>query len=157
MVLAVHVTAGLVAVASGIVAMLSKKAPGRHPRFGTLYYWSLAVVVVTMTVLSALRWSQDYHLFILGALSFASAYVGRRAAPSRSAGRVRIHITAMGLSYILLLTSFYVDNGQNLPVWRDLPHVTYWLIPFLVGTPIIARVLLRHPLVHDSRQGTTTR
>ena len=26
----------------------------------------------------------------------------------------------MGLSYILLLTAFYVDNGKSLPLWKDL-------------------------------------
>ena len=28
----------------------------------------------------------------------------------------------MGASYILLLTAFYVDNGKNLPLWRELPE-----------------------------------
>ena len=112
--LALHVAAGLICVITGLIAMLSDKGPGRHPRFGTLYYWSLGVVFITMAVLAGMRWVQ-YHLFILGTLSFASAFVGRQAAPSRSSGRVRIHVTAMGLSYILLLTAFYVDNGKNLP------------------------------------------
>ncbi len=35
-VLGFHVLAALVAVATGIVAMLSAKRVGRHPRFGTL-------------------------------------------------------------------------------------------------------------------------
>lgn len=151
-VLAVHFVAGLTCVASGIVAMLSQKQPGRHPRFGTIYFWSLGVVFVTMTALAATRWAEDYHLFILGALSFTAAIVARQVAPSRAAGRVWLHVTAMGLSYILLLTAFYVDNGQNLPVWRDLPHVTYWLVPFLVGAPLIVRVLLVHPLVQAERR-----
>jgi len=151
-VLAVHFVAGLASVASGIVAMLSPKRPGRHPRFGTVYFWSLGVVFVTMTALSAMRWAEDSYLFILGALSFAAALVGRQVAPSRSEGRVRIHITAMGLSYILLLTAFYVDNGQNLPVWRHLPHVTYWLVPFLVGAPLIVRAVATHPLARKERQ-----
>lgn len=152
-VLAVHVAAGFIAAGCGVIAMLSRKGPGRHPYSGKIYYWSLCVVFITMTVLSALRWAEDYHLFVLGALSFAAAFVGRRAAPSRAFGRVRVHVIGMGLSYVLLLTAFYVDNGKNLPLWRDLPQVTYWLIPFLVGVPIIARVLLRHPLVRDERRG----
>jgi hypothetical protein len=52
----------------------------------------------------------------------------------------------MGVSYILLLTAFYVDNGKNLPIWRDLPTLTYWLLPALLGIPVIWRTLLRHPL-----------
>jgi hypothetical protein len=33
------------------------------------------------------------------------------------------HVTGMAVSYILLLTGFYVDNGPNLPLWRSLPPV----------------------------------
>src|SRR4029450_1621319 len=65
-VLVIRVVAGPPCVLTGLVAMLSLKGPGRHPRFGTLYYWNLVVVFVTMTVLSAMRWAEDYHLFILG-------------------------------------------------------------------------------------------
>jgi hypothetical protein len=52
----------------------------------------------------------------------------------------------MGTSYILLLTAFYVDNGKNLPIWNQLPSILYWLIPAAVGTPLIVRALLWHPL-----------
>jgi hypothetical protein len=48
--------------------------------------------------------------------------------------------------------AFYVDNGKQLPVWRDLPAFTYWLIPFASGMQIIVWALLRHPVVNrDSR------
>ncbi len=38
----VHVLAGLVCVVSGAVAMLSRKRPGRHPTFGTVYFCGIA-------------------------------------------------------------------------------------------------------------------
>ncbi len=60
----------------------------------------------------------------------------------------------MGSSYILLLTAFYVDNGRNLPLWRSLPSLTYWLLPAAVGVPLIVRALLRHPLVLGGRRRT---
>jgi hypothetical protein len=60
---------------------------------------------------------------------------------------VRLHIAGMGFSYILLLTAFYVDNGRNLPVWRHLPQIYFWLLPSVVGLPIIAYALARHRLV----------
>jgi hypothetical protein len=147
----VHVAAGLTCVIAGLVAMFSVKRPGRHPRFGTFYYRALWVVFITMTGLSALRWAADYDLFILGTLSFVAALVGRRLAPSRANGRIRIHLTSMGLSYILLLTAFYVDNGKSLPLWRSLPPIAYWVIPFVVGVPLIVRVLLYHPLLRTTR------
>jgi hypothetical protein len=76
---AVHVAAGLIAVITGAIAMLSRKRPGRHPQTGTVYYWALAVVSVTMSALAFSRWSDDYHLFMLGLLSFIAATIGRTA------------------------------------------------------------------------------
>ena len=52
----------------------------------------------------------------------------------------------MGLSYVLMLIAFYVDNGKQLPLWKDLPDFTYWLLPLAVGAPLIVSALLRHPL-----------
>lgn len=146
-----HVFAGLACVVTGLVAMLSPKRPGRHPTAGTLYYWSLALVTASMSGLSVMRWPADIHLLVLGILSFAAATLGRAARRGRWPGWVRIHITGMGLSYILLLTAFYVDNGANLPLWRDLPSLAYWLAPALVGVPILIRALVRHPLVLRER------
>jgi len=146
-VVAIHVVAGLAAVITGLVAMSSDKRAGPHPSFGVWYYRSVVLVFITMAVLSAMRWAHDYHLFILGALALVAVVVGRQTAPSRSGVRIRVHVTAMGLSYVLLLTAFYVDNGPNLPLWRRLPHLTYWVLPILVGAPLIVRVLLTHPVV----------
>jgi len=145
-VLSVHILVGIACVVTGIVAMLSRKRSGRHPQFGTAYYRCLAVVFASAAVLSAMRWVEDEQLFILGALSFASATLGRTALRRRWRGWVRLHISGMGLSYILLLTAFYVDNGPNLPLWKELPPIAYWLLPSAVGLPLIIHALLRHPL-----------
>src|SRR5260221_13978312 len=75
--------------------MLSHKRPGRHPQYGTIYFWCLTGVFVTASSLAAVRWAQDYHLFILGALSFAAAYLGREARRRRWRHWVRLHISGM--------------------------------------------------------------
>jgi hypothetical protein len=90
-----------------------------------------------------MRWSEDYHLFILGALSFLAASVGRIARRQLWWRWVDFHVTGMGLSYVLMLTAFYVDNGKNLPVWRDLPYLAYWVLPGAVGIPLIVNALTR--------------
>jgi uncharacterized membrane protein len=141
-----HVVVGLTCVMTGIVAMVSRKSRGRHSTFGTIYYWSLSAVFVSATILAMIRWAEDYHLFILGALSFAAASWGRMALRRRWSGWVRLHITGMGLSYVLLLTAFYVDNGRNLPLWKEFPPIVSWLLPGAVGIPLIVRALLLHPL-----------
>jgi hypothetical protein len=99
------------------------------------------------TFLSLMRWAENYHLFILGAMSFASAWGGRTALRRRWRDWVRLHITGMGLSYTLMLVAFYVDNGKQLPGWKELPHFMYWAVPLAVGIPLIIRALLWHPLV----------
>jgi len=147
---AFHVLAGLVCVAAGVIAMLSEKRPGRHPSFGAIYYWSLAAVFASATALAVVRWAEDYHLFILGALSFGAAFLGRTARQQRWRGWVRLHIICMGASYILLLTAFYVDNGKSLPFWRELPSMAYWLVPGAIGIPLVIRALPRHPLAQHS-------
>ena len=139
-----HVFVALVCVATGPVAMLSRKGPGRHPTFGTIYYWFLLAVFASATVLAVMRWAEDYHLFILGALSFGAASLGRAARRRHWAGWANVHIPGMGFSYVVLVTAFYVDNGKSLLLWKDLPHITYWLLPSLVGVPLIVRALVRY-------------
>lgn len=140
--LAMHVVAGLVCVVSGGVAALSHKGGGRHIRWGRVYLCGLGVVFVTMAVMVALRWPHSAHLLAIGCVAGAAGLVGLL---DRRRGRHRdsLHLVAMGVSYIALLTGFYVDNGASLPVWDRLPMWAYWLLPSLVGSPVIACALLR--------------
>jgi hypothetical protein len=98
-----------------------------------------------------MRWKHDSHLFVLGALAMACATIGRSGARQKPRARLRTHLLAMGASYVVLLTAFYVDNGKNLPLWKELPTVAYWTVPALVGIPIIVRTWLRHPLLRQTR------
>ena len=150
-VVGVHVLLGLACTITGILAMLNPKRAGRHPWFGSVYYWCLMGVFVTASAVAAVRWTEDYHLFILGTLAFTAATLGRRARRKRWSNWVKLHITGMGMSYVLLLTAFYVDNGKSLPLWRELPPIALWLIPAAVGVPLIARTMIRHPLVRAAQ------
>jgi hypothetical protein len=146
-----HILVGIGCVAAGVIAMLSHKRRGCHSAFGTVYYGCLAVVVATATGLSVVRWAENYHLFFLGALSLIAATVARTALRQRWRNWARLHITGMGLSYILMLTAFYVDNGKNLPLWRELPQIAFWLLPALLGLPLIVHALLKHPLARHTK------
>ncbi|HET7850570.1 MAG TPA: hypothetical protein VFL51_16060 [Pseudolabrys sp.] len=145
-----HVLLGLACIVTGAIAMLSNKGRGRHSNFGTNYYWCLLAVFVSATALAAVRWREDYHLFVLGMLSFTAAYLGRRALRQRWRKWPWIHVVGMAASYILLLTAFYVDNGKNLPLWRELPQIAFWLLPAAIGIPILVSTLLRHPVIRRS-------
>lgn len=143
-----HAFLGSGCVLSGLAAMLAHKGRGRHSTLGTIYYWFMCGAFLTMATLSFMRWSEDYVLFFLGLLAFALVNFGRFAVTWGLS--LRLHATSMATSYVVLLTAFYVDNGNNLPVWRDLPTIAYWLAPTLVGLPILLWTLARHPLLRQN-------
>ena len=141
--LAVHVTAAFTALVSGAWAGLARnKGRGRHTRSGDVYVSAICVVFATATGMAVMRWREDYHLFLIGAVAFGAALTGflarRRHWPGDAA-----HIIGMGGSYIALLTAFYVDNGKQLPLWDRLPTAAYWVLPGLIGVPVIYRALRR--------------
>ena len=150
-VLAVHVAAGLVSVIAGATAALSAKRRGRHTTAGTLYFRALTVVFITMSALAAMRWKENYHLFLIGFVSFGSAVLARRIVVGRSPRHIRWHLVGMSASYTLLLVAFYVDLGHQLPLWKRLPPVWYWLLPGAIGLLLTLRAFLRHPLARAER------
>ncbi|HLZ30285.1 MAG TPA: DUF2306 domain-containing protein [Chloroflexota bacterium] len=139
-----HISAGLTGVVAGAIAMLSPKRTGRHPNAGRIYFGALWVVCATAAGLAALRGPEDAYLVVLGTLSLAVASIGFVARHRRWPGWIRLHIVGMGTSYILLLTAFYVDNGPRLPVWDRLPVLAFWIVPGLIGGPLIGRALVRY-------------
>lgn len=145
-VLVIHILAALTCVVSGVLAMFAEKKRGRHSKSGTVYYRFLWVVFVTATIITIIRFKEDFLLFILGLAALISAYIGRKAQRTHRKSRIVVHISGMGLSFIFLLTAFYVDNGRFLPVWKDFNYLVYWLLPAAIGIPVILITLFRHPL-----------
>jgi hypothetical protein len=140
--LAVHVIAGLTAVITGAIAALTRKGSRGHIGAGRWYYRAISVVFGTASFLAAMRWRQDYYLFIIGAVAFTAATIGyqhrRRHRPGDTG-----HIAGMGIAYVAMLTAFYVDNGPHLPLWDQLPVLAFWLLPSAIGAPVIVRAILR--------------
>lgn len=141
-VIGLHIAAGLTAVVSGAAAMLTPKVRGRHPRRGITYLVALIAVFVTATLIVAAR-PHTAYLLILGGTALAAAGTGYAARRFRWRGWLRYHITGMAVSYIALLTAFYVDNGPRLPVWQLLPPLSFWFLPAAVGLPLLLRTLRR--------------
>jgi len=139
--LVVHVLAGLTAVITGAIAALVRKGSPRHIRAGRWYYRAITVVFVTATVLAAMRWRQDYYLFIIGAVSFTAATIGYQHRRRHRRGDTG-HIVGMGAGYVAMPTAFYVDNGPHLPLWDHLPVLVFWLLPSAIGAPVIARAIM---------------
>jgi hypothetical protein len=126
--------------------MLSAKGSSIHIRSGKIYYWVLLLIFITVVPLSIMRWPLNNHLLVLGALSFSTAYFGRKVARRPKSGWTRLHTVLMGCFYIFLLTAFYVDNGKHLPFWNQFSPIFFWLFSACVGIPIIIYALVRHPL-----------
>ena len=146
-VLACHIAAGLTCVITGVLAATAPKRPGRHPTAGRIFFWSLAVVFASSATMALLRFAQDWHLLLIGTVAFGAGSLGYLARRRRRPGWERVHIPAMGGAYIALLTGFYVDNGPQLPLWDRLPHLAYWLLPSMVGVPLVFRALARRRLL----------
>jgi hypothetical protein len=148
-----HIAAGLTAVISGAVAMTAPKRPGRHPRAGNTYAAAMAVVFATATTMALLRLGRDWHLLLIATAAASATATGWLARRRRRRGWLRVHILGMGVSYIALLTGFYVDNGPNLPLWNRLPSVMFWLLPSLIGVPLLRRALAKRHLSLRLRPG----
>ncbi len=156
--LAIHVIAGLTAVLTGAVAAVARKGSPRHIRAGRWFYQAITVVFATATILAAMRWRQDYRLFIIGAVAFTATTIGyqhrRRHRPGDTG-----HIIGMGAGYVAMLTAFYVDNGPHLPLWDRLPALAFWLLPSAIGAPIITRAVIgaRHATSERQTRKAATR
>jgi hypothetical protein len=114
------------------------------------------VVFATATILAAMRWRQDYYLFLIGAAAFTTATIGYQHRRRHQTGDTG-HIAGMGIAYVAMLTAFYVDNGPHLPLWDRLPAFAFWLLPSAIGAPVIIRAILgaRHaPGPPRTRQDT---
>lgn len=139
----VHITAGLICVITGAIAALSRKGRGRHSKFGDAYFAGISLLFATATALAVMRWREDYGLFLIGLAAFSMALVGFLARRRHWPGD-RVHIIGMGGSYVAMLTAFYVDNGKHLPLWDRLPTFAFWVLPSLVGVPLIWRALRKY-------------
>ncbi|GAA0793504.1 hypothetical protein Sya03_59650 [Spirilliplanes yamanashiensis] len=141
---AAHVGAGLVAVIAGTLAALSRKRRGRHPRAGTVFLTAVAVIVVTATVMSAIRWQHNRHLLAVSTVTAVLATVGWLARRRRWRRWMLWHGITMSGAFIALLTGFYLDNGPQLPVWDRLPPLAFWFLPAAVGIPLTWWALVRN-------------
>ena len=129
--LAVHIAAGATGLVLGPLAMRPPKRRGSHTRRGEAYHWVMLAVCVSAAGLAVLAWQRIWWFLPIAAFSYANALYGYVAAKRRRPGWLPRHVGGMGGSYIALVTALLVVNlGQELPV--------VWLVPTLVGSPIIA-------------------
>jgi hypothetical protein len=150
--LIVHAWSGLATGVTGIMTFYAPKRRERHPRWGKRYLWAYTLVFLTATILSVQRWSADAYLFLLATIGYSFALGGyaarrfrRKSWMIRVLGKqwIIVHIVGMIGSYIVLWTAFYVDNAHLIPLLDQLPTLTFWVLPTLVGLPFIILSLSR--------------
>ncbi|MGI5240288.1 hypothetical protein [Dactylosporangium sp. CA-139066] len=149
--LATHVAAGVTCVVAATLACLARKRRGAHPRWGRRYLWALAVVAASAVTMAVIRWPADVHLAVIALVAGGLAGFGWWARRRHQPGWPVRHAIGLGGSFAALLTGFYVDNGPQLPVWRSLPHLVYWLLPSAVAVVLIRRALRRFAAGVSSR------
>jgi hypothetical protein len=109
-------------------------------------------VFLTATTLSVQHWPADAYLFVLATLGYGFAlggYVARRFRREpwllRVLGKqwISVHIVGMIGSYVVLWTAFYVDNAHLIPGLKELPPLTFWVLPTVVALPFLVVSLSR--------------
>lgn len=150
--LVVHALAGLTTGVMGVITFSRPKRRRSHPQWGGRYLWAYTVVFLTATILSVQRWSADAYLFGLATLGYGLALGGYAARRFRLEPRVRrligkqwvvAHIIGMIGSYTVLWTAFYVDNAHLIPGLKQLPTLTFWILPTAVALPFLVISLSR--------------
>jgi hypothetical protein len=139
-VLAAHIACGSAGLVLGPVAMLAGKRRGAHTRTGELYHWVFLGVFVSAVALAILNWDEVWWLALVGAGSYAFALRGYLAAKRRRRGWVLAHISGQGGSYIALVTALLVVNWQNLTGTAGFASAVPWILPTVIGSPVIAWV-----------------
>jgi hypothetical protein len=139
-VLALHIAAGFVGLVLGPVAMAASKRAGAHVRAGEAYHWVMLVVCLTAAVLAALDWSRLWWFLPIAIGSYAFALLGYVAAKRRWRGWLVPHVSGQGGSYIALVTAVLVVNWGTLTGTPGRATLWPWVLPTIIGTPIITFV-----------------
>ena len=150
--LVVHALAGLTTGVTGVLAFRAPKRPGRHHQWGKSYLWAYTVVFLTATILSVQRMPADAYLLVLATFGYGLALGGYAARRFRQepiamhiVGKqwVVVHIIGVIGSYMVLWTAFYVDNAHLIPGLKELPTLTFWVLPTLIALPFLVLSLSR--------------
>jgi hypothetical protein len=140
LVLLAHIALGTAGLILGPVAMFARKVPGLHTRAGEVYHWVMLGVCVTAGALAVLDWQRIWWFLPIAAGSYAFAFVGYVSARRRWRGWLAAHLTGQGGSYIAMTTALLVVNWETLTGTRGVSSPWAWILPTVVGSPLIAWV-----------------
>ncbi len=132
--LALHITAGVLALTLGPLALLAARRRGTINAVATAYHWAVLAVCVSAAALVAAAPARLWWLLPIAAGSYALALLGFRAARRPGSRARRLHLHLQGGSYIALVTALLVVSvGSPLA----------WIAPTLIGAPLITWAIRR--------------
>ena len=138
--LAVHVAAGTTGLVLGPVIMFAPKRGGSvHTKLGEAYHWVFLVLFISAVALAILD-PDVWWLGLVGAFSYSFALRGYLAAKRRRPGWVLAHVSGQGGSYIAMTTALLVVNWNAVSNFNSPVSILPWLLPTIIGSPIIAWV-----------------
>src|SRR5690348_15843604 len=146
--LAVHVVAGTTAVLNGTTAALAHTSGPPHPRAGRRSYPDSIVLYRTRPALATTPWPDDAYLLVIAAVMATAATIGVRARRRRNRAGGTIHILGLSLSFVAMMTGFYMDNGPHLPLLDHLPTILFWVLPPAAGAVLTGRAVRRSARGH---------
>ena len=141
--LVLHIGLGTAAMIAGPVSMFSRKRRGRHTTAGEIYHWLVLGTCAGAAALAFLDWSRIWWFLPIAIGSYAFAFVGYLAAKWRWRGWLPFHIIGQGGSYIALVTAVLVVNWLTLFGTRGIHSPLAWVLPTVLGSPIIGFVVAR--------------
>jgi uncharacterized membrane protein len=154
-VLVVHIVSGIVGMLLGLIAMLAAKRRGLHTRVGLIYHWCMLIVCVTAAIMAMLAWDRIWWFLPIALFSYGFALFGYLAARKRRKGWLAPHIVGMGSSYIAMSTATLIVNWDRFTGTSGLRSPAAWILPTLVGTPLIARAIARVVKRSDSKSASS--
>lgn len=141
--LVAHIALGAVGLVLGPIAMRAAKRPGLHTRIGEAYHWVVLGVCLTAIAVALAGWARLWWFVPIALGSYAFALLGYAAAKLRWRGWLIAHVSGQGGSYIAMVTALLVVNWQLFTGVSGRATLWPWVLPTLVGTPIIAWVNTR--------------
>ena|SRR5690625_230299 len=132
-----HIISGTICLIVGLLAVFAKKQRGWHTFVGELYHGSYVVVFLSAIVTSVIHWEESAYLFFIALFSYGLALFGYLARKRRSQNWLPKHIAGMVGSYIGIVTAVLIVNISKIPIINEWPVIIFWLLPTIIGTPII--------------------
>lgn len=146
--LVAHILSGLIGWTTGVLAFCAPKRRGRHHRWGKCYLWAYTGVFLTTPIFSGPRW----YIFAIATVGYGLAlggYGARRFRQKPLFARVLgkrwivAHIVGVIGSYVALSMAFFVANAHAIPGLKELPALTFWVLPTIIALPFLVMSLAR--------------